>query len=86
MTGINKVSCVVEIGERRRLSNLKTLMCFEDYMKAYDLLSNEILFEKIAKKGLGDKFVGSIKSLYNLPKGIVKIDGVLSVPLNSDED
>ena len=35
---------------------------FVDLMNAYDMVSQEILLEKLVKKDLGDKFIGSIKS------------------------
>ena len=61
---INAVSCTVEIAERRKLSNLQTWMCFLDLMNAYDMVPQDILLRKLVKNGLGDKFIGGIKSLH----------------------
>ena len=61
---INAVICMVEIAERRRLRNLGTWMCFLDLMNAYDMVPQDILLRKLVKNGLGDIFIGSIKSLH----------------------
>ena len=61
---INEVSCIVDITERRKLSNLETWMCFLDLMNAYDMVPQDILLRKLVKNGYGDIFIGGIKSLH----------------------
>ena len=78
--GLNTVSSVVEICERRKQRNLETWLLFIDFKKAYDMVSQEKLIEKLKMKQLGPKFIESISSLYRGTKMRVRVDNALSEP------
>ena len=78
--GLNAVSSLVEICERRKEKNLETWLLFIDFKKAYDLVSQKKLIEKMKIKQLGPKFIESIDSLYRGTKMRARVDNTLSEP------
>lgn len=53
-------------------------MGFIDFKKAYDLVPHQLVFNKLYKKGFGEKFVNAIKSLYKGTKLRVRVGKELS--------
>ena len=77
---LGAVTSVIEICQRRKLKGTNTLLSFIDFRKAYDLVSHERQFDKLKDKGLGPKFIESIKSLYKGTNLRVRCGNAISEP------
>lgn len=78
--GLNTVASVIEIVERRKAVDRETWLCFVDFRKAYDLVPHDRLLEKLTEKQIGQKFIQSIKSLYQGTKLRIKLGTTYSEP------
>ena len=58
--------------------NLVSYLCFLDLRKAYDLVSHDLLLNKLAKAGLGRKFLDFVSRMYANTYMRVRIDKSVS--------
>ncbi|KAI4293395.1 hypothetical protein PAPHI01_2669, partial [Pancytospora philotis] len=71
--GLSAVMTTLEVCERRRINNVGTQLLFLDLQKAYDLVPQDLLIEKLTRAGLGPCFVRLIGSLYQRTSVRVRI-------------
>ena len=65
----------------RRMKLHKTAIGFVDMKKAYDMVDREKLWEIMAQKGLGGKFLNLVKSMYEGSNFEVEINGERTHPI-----
>ncbi|KAI4293489.1 hypothetical protein PAPHI01_2763, partial [Pancytospora philotis] len=76
--GLSAVMTTLEVCERRRINNVGTQLLFLDLQKAYDLVPQDLLIEKLTRAGLGPRFVRLVESLYQRTSVRVRIGSALS--------
>lgn len=70
------------IQNQLRFKRSKLFCLFLDLSSAFDLVSHDLLWSRLQKKGVSDKFVSVIKSLYNKANAKIRIAGHYSNNLN----
>jgi exonuclease III len=69
---------LAEIVRRRRISGKKTLVVFVDFLKAFDKVMHEALFEKLEAVGVRGQFLELIKDIYRTSKACLRVNGECS--------
>ncbi|KAI5174128.1 hypothetical protein PAEPH01_2071, partial [Pancytospora epiphaga] len=72
---LSQAAALIEIIERRKTAGKTTVACFIDLRKTYDLVSHDLLFEKLQKAKIGKKVLEVLKSLYTNARGVIKGEG-----------
>ena len=69
------VACVRRILDKAEATKSAVCLTFLDWEKAFDKIDQNKLFEALKRIGISNKFIGTIKSLYNNPQFRVKVEG-----------
>ena len=64
---------MAEIVRRRRLDGQKTFIVFIDFMKAFDKVMHEALFEKLDAMGIRGQILDLIKNIYRTSKACIRV-------------
>ena len=72
------MQCVRRLAEAGEPTNSKTLLVLLDWEKAFDKISKEGLMSALARLNMPDKYLKVVGSLYNEPKFMVEMDGIMS--------
>ena len=59
----------------------KVHLAFLDLMKAYDMVSRRVLWQKMVKMGFGGTFLGGLQALYDGDSVVTEINGRISNPV-----
>ena len=77
--GIRDAICQLRIMVQRCLEMQKTLyICFIDYIKAFDRVKHDLLFEILSNTGVLDKEINIFKNLYLQQKAPVRYENETS--------
>uniref|UniRef100_A0A182PX62 Reverse transcriptase domain-containing protein n=1 Tax=Anopheles epiroticus TaxID=199890 RepID=A0A182PX62_9DIPT len=77
-----QAACLLEACQRRKFRGEKTLLCFLDLKKAYDLVPHKRLLSKLRAIGLGATMVRFIAAMYNNTSIRVRIGSSIGEPMN----
>lgn len=69
--------------EQQRLAGTVLYACFVDFKKAYDTVPRDLLWSKLAGKGINGFILDAVKALYATVPVCVKVGGVLTAPFQS---
>ena len=74
----NAIYVLRTLGERCREVNVNLYCCFIDYIKAFDRVKHNILFEILSERDLNDKDLRLEQDLYFNQHAVIKLDNDLS--------
>ncbi|MGL5708804.1 MAG: RNA-directed DNA polymerase, partial [Aeromonas sp.] len=77
---VSQTACLIECCERRKTRGLKTIICFLDLKKAYDMVPHDRLISQLRAVGLGEKMVNFIQRMYENTTLRIRIGKQISEP------
>ncbi len=72
------LSTLAEIMNTRKQTGLSTYVSFIDFIKAFDRVYRNMLWWKLEKIGVSQKFMCALKSIYCNVQCSVRLNGILS--------
>lgn len=75
--GYDQVSSLKNLTETRQKRKLSTFCAFFDFKKAFDLISRNLLCERMNSSGVRGRMFNALKSLYTSVNFCVRINGFL---------
>ena len=78
------VSSLYFLLENRKLNKLDTYACFVDFRKAFDSVTRELLWQKMAANGINGKYLDCIQALYTNMTSSVRINDDFSPPFSTN--
>ena len=76
------VSSLYFLLENRKLNKLDTYACFVDFRKAFDSVTRELLWQKMAANGINGKYLDCIQALCTNMTSSVRINDDFSPPFS----
>lgn len=69
--------------EKQKALGKLLYVCFIDFTKAFDFINRNALYYKLRERGVTDNMLGTIKSMFDSAKCVVKWNNNLSGPIDS---
>ncbi|KAL6120713.1 hypothetical protein NUSPORA_02512 [Nucleospora cyclopteri] len=80
--GPSAVMSLIEITQKRSREDKETWSAFLDLRKAYDMVPNDLLLEKVKAKQVGPKFLYMVRGVYKSTQGCVRIGETVEDPFD----